>query len=613
MCAIHGFIDHSLSEIQGNNVILSMLHASHHRGPDFQNYYRDKATLLGHNRLSIIDLKSISNQPMIRDNYSISFNGEIYNYIEIRKELIEQGFVFQTDSDTEVILYAYMFWGKDCVSRFLGMWAFVIWDSNKHELFGSRDRFGIKPFYYIQKQNKFYFSSEIKALRKSPIFSNDLNFNQVNRALKMGWITFGEETVFSEIQALPPGSNFTLVNGNLTIQTYWKIQNIESEPLSNDEYVSQFKELFNNSMDLHLRSDVPIAATLSGGIDSSSIVCDILKNKKSSNLNTYSIYYTGENAVDERPFIEEIKKKYPSQFTTHFYSPSEGEVEAVLHDVMYHCDFPMLGSSPISQYFIMQRIAKDGVKVVLSGQGADDYLGGYNHAYYRLYADMLRNGQLFNLSKSLIQHKKDQQLSIGRMIPIVAKSLLSTWMNETKLYTFEQNNYFPQILKKGLASSSLDFGKLQFDNRFNSFHEVLMKYSSLPSLLHYEDRNSMAASIESRVPFLDHRLVELGFQMPNNVKIKNSESKWVLRESMKDLLPQAIRYRKDKKGFVTPGEVVWLRNSLKHLLEIDYKHLDFLDKEKTQKEIDTFLKGNNANASFIWRIASLNYWIKNFN
>ena len=171
MCAIHGFIDYSLSEIQGNNVILSMLQVSNHRGPDFQNYYRDNATIIGHNRLSIIDLKSISNQPMIRDNYSISFNGEIYNYIEIRKELIEKGFIFQSDSDTEVILYAYIFWGKDCVSRFLGMWAFVSWDSNKHELFGSRDRFGIKPFYYFHKQNKFYFSSEIKALRKSPFFN----------------------------------------------------------------------------------------------------------------------------------------------------------------------------------------------------------------------------------------------------------------------------------------------------------------------------------------------------------------------------------------------------------------------------------------------------------
>jgi len=613
MCAIHGFIDHSLSEIQGNEIIHSMLQTSIHRGPDFHNFYRDKSTVLGHNRLSIIDLKPASNQPMIRDNYSISFNGEIYNYLEIRKELINHGFVFQTDSDTEVILYAYKFWGKDCVKRFLGMWAFVIWDETNHELFGSRDRFGIKPFYYIKKQKKFYFSSEIKSLRKSPVFSNNLNFNQVNRSLTMGWITFGEETIYSEIYSLPPGSNFSYRNENFKIETYWQIESSDSKTLSEDEYVSQFKQLFENSINIHLRSDVPLAATLSGGIDSSSIVCDILNNKRSSNLNTYSIYYTGKNAVDERPFIEEIIKKYPSEFTSHFYSPSEGEVESTLHDVMYHCDFPMLGSSPISQYFIMQRIAKDGVKVVLSGQGADDYLGGYNHSNYRLYADMIRKGQLLNFSSSLIQQKKDQDLSFGKMFPIIAKSLLSTFLNEEKLYTFEQNNYYPQLLKKGIASKSLDFGKLHFDNRFNSFHEVLMKFSSLPSLLHYEDRNSMAASIESRVPFLDHRLVELGFQMPNNVKIKNNVSKWVLRESMKDCLPTNIRNRKDKKGFVTPGEVVWLRNSLKHLLEIDYKQLDFLDKEKTQKEINSFFNGNNSNAPFIWRIACLNYWIKNFN
>jgi asparagine synthase (glutamine-hydrolysing) len=491
------------------------------------------------------------------------------------------------------------------------MWAFSIWNNQTNELFCSRDRFGIKPFYYIFESNAFYFSSEIKSLRLSPRFTNDLNLSQVNKAIQMGWMYSNEETMFEKIVSLPAGHNLVFKNGEIRLESYWNIDENRAICSSEEEYVSKFKSLFNESIDLHLRSDVPLGATLSGGIDSSSIVCNILKNKKVENLKTYSIFYTGQKGVDERPFVEDIQRLYPNQFETIYYSPSANTIKDQLHDITFHCDFPLLGSSPISQYFIMQRIKEDGIKVILSGQGADDYLGGYMHSFYRLFADQMKGFQVNTFVKDLLKYKSDQGYGFPKVVSTIGKSLLSVAMSEKYLYQLEQNHYYPKALKESV-SKQLHLQKLQSSNKFNSFHEVLMKYSSLPSLLHYEDRNSMAASIESRVPFLDHRLVDLAFSMPSQTKIKNATTKWVLREAMSDVLPSTIRYRKDKKGFVTPGEVLWLRNDLKNLLEIDYQKLDFLDSTEISKSIHAFKHGDDSKASYVWRIANLNYWVKNF-
>lgn len=611
MCAIHGFVDASLSHENASSIITSMLKVSNHRGPDFADFKYFNDVYLGHNRLAIIDTNEQGNQPMQYAQYSIVFNGEIYNYKEIKNSLLTLGHHFITASDTEVILHAYQEWGRECVNQFLGMWAFAIWNNETNELFCSRDRFGIKPFFYIHRSNTFYFSSEIKSLRLSPRFTNDLNLSQVSKAIQMGWMYSQEETMFESIVSIPAGHNLLYKNGEIRLESYWKIEENRSVCVSEEEYVTRFKSIFNESIDLHLRSDVPLGATLSGGIDSSSIVCNILKNKKINDLKTYSIYYTGQKGVDERPFVEDIQRLYPNQFETIYYSPKVDSIKDKFHDITFHCDFPLLGSSPISQYFIMQRIAEDGIKVILSGQGADDYLGGYMHSFYRLFADQLKSFQLNSFVKDITTYKSDQGYGAMKIASTVGKSLLSIVMNEQGLYQMEQNHYYPKAFKNNL-STHINIKNLQTTNKFNSFHEVLMNYSSLPSLLHYEDRNSMAASIESRVPFLDHRLVDLAFSMPPHVKIKNATTKWVLREAMSNVLPETIRYRKDKKGFVTPGEVVWLRNDLKELLEIDYQKMDFLNRSVVSKAINEFKNGDDSKASYVWRITNLNYWIKNF-
>lgn len=611
MCAIHGFFDSTISQEKAVSVIRSMLKISNHRGPDFSDFFCLNSVCLGHNRLAIIETNEAGNQPMQFSHFTIVFNGEIYNYREIKSNLIELGHQFISESDTEVILHAYHEWGKKCVDHFLGMWAFAIWNNQSNELFCSRDRFGIKPFYYINDSGTFYFSSEIKSLRSTPRFSNNLNLHQVSKAIQLGWMYSKDETMYEKIISLPAGHNLILKNGILQLESFWEIKENRTVYSSEEEYVSTFRSLFNESIDLHLRSDVPLGATLSGGIDSSSIVCNILKNNKVQNLKTYSIYYTGPKGVDERPFVEDIQRLYPNQFETIYFSPNVNTIKDQFYDITYHCDFPLLGSSPISQYFIMKRITEDGIKVILSGQGADDYLGGYMHSFYRLFADQMKELKFSNLFDDLKTYKSDQVYGLSKIISTLGKSILSVLMNENQLYQIEQNHYFPKAIRDS-KFNALDIEKTLSSNKFNTFHEVLLKYSSLPSLLHYEDRNSMAASIESRVPFLDHRLVDLAFSMPTKTKINNATTKWVLREAMSDALPTSIRFRKDKKGFVTPGEIIWLRNDLKELLEIDYSKLDFLNKGIITKTIDEFKKGDDSKAKFVWRIANLNYWIKNF-
>ena len=608
MCGIHGFVDAKLNQSEKTDLMNKMLTSTAHRGPDFSSFQHFKQVVFGHNRLSIIDLSSNANQPFKKHQFLIVFNGEIYNYKEIRKELQKDGVEFYTESDTEVIVESFKKWGNACVSKFLGMWAFAIWNDETEELFCSRDRFGIKPFYYLFQDGRFYFASEVKALKFSPLYKNNLNLNQIGRSIQLGWMHFKDETNYVSIKSLEASKNLVLKNGELSIKTYWDISQ-ETKPTNGTrmQLIEEFKDLFDDAMKLHLRSDVPLGATLSGGIDSSSIVTSILAKKLVPELNTFSVYYQGDKSVDERPFIEEIVKKYPNEFKTFYISPSENEIAEEFHKATFHNDFPLLGSSPLSQYFVMKLIAKHQIKVVLSGQGADDYLGGYMHSYYRLYAEYLKNFKFGKVFKEFRQQISKQEYGLKKSTDVILKSFLSLFLSEDQLYNLEYRNYFPRAIQHKF--SNLDLHSTNY-KKFSAFHFQLMKSSSLPSLLHYEDRNSMAFSIESRVPFLDHRLVEFAFSLPSDIKIHDGYTKWIQREAMKDRLPEKIRDRTHKKGFVTPGEVVWLRGSLKHLLEIDYQKLDFLDKKVVSAEIESFKKGNDKNANFVWRIASLNYWIK---
>lgn len=608
MCGIAGIIGLSSTDVSVDLMNL-FLKTQSHRGPDATGVWSENEVCLGHNRLSIIDLSDSANQPMMVDRLVMVYNGEVYNYLEIRKELEQLGHQFKTQSDTEVILHAYSEWGQGCVNRFVGMWAFAIWDQTQNRLFASRDRFGIKPFHYIHKNGEFHFASEIKTLRVSPLFSNVLNLNQVARGLQMGWVCYQDETYFDCVKSLPAGHSMVYEQGNLTISRYWEVPSYEKADLNYTEKVDAFKELFLQSIKLHLRSDVPVASCLSGGIDSSSIVSSVSSLNPAASYNTFSIYYEGAGDVDERPFVKHVLQKYP-HITPHFYQPSDQDVADVFDHALYHCDLPATGSSFLSQYFLMRLISQNGIKVVLDGQGADEYLGGYMHTYYRLIGSLLRS---LNLPKAIqITSLVNQQVGsgLGQTIAHFGKSIMAGLMSEQELYRIEFNRYFPFMVNSGFVKEPFVLS-YHGASKVDCFLNNLLFHTSLPSLLHYEDRNSMAFSIESRVPFLDHRIVEFAFSLQDSDRIDGLVTKRILRDSMKTIIPEAVFNRKDKKGFVTPGENKWLRGPLRYLTDdLESRLPDFIDKRTASRVLTQYRDGRNDQSALVWRLAVLCHWLQ---
>ena len=606
MCGIAGFIDSKVSKAEQEPLIEKMLEAIAHRGPDARGKHFDHELVLGHNRLAIIDLSEDGNQPMQRGSHQIVYNGEVYNYKEIRKTLEAEGIIFKTNSDTEVILAAYDKYGFDCVQHFVGMWSFAIWDEDKKILFCSRDRFGIKPFFYLSQGDRFYFGSEYKALFPSSLFSSEINQEQVTRGLQLGWNTWADETYYEVIHALPAGCNLIYkVGEELQISRYWDIDTAKQVKMDWNDATQHFRDLFLDSIRLHMRGDVEVGGCLSGGLDSSAIASVIGKEFDNSRFKTFTVYYEGKNEVDERPWVTEVLKKYPT-LDPYYFSPTDEDIRNSFERAIYHADVPLAGSSPISQYFVMQLAASKGIKVVLDGQGSDEMLGGYMHSLFRLIGGEFANGRISSAMRELNTHANMQDFTFGKKANLFMKSVLAGVKSEQALYELEYKHYFPFLSKDKTIPFQLKENK---GTRLNQFLYQLTFASSLPTLLQFEDRNSMAFSIESRVPFLDHRLVEFAFSLPDSAKIKNGVTKRILRESMQAYMPDAITHRKDKKGFVTPGEVKWLRGPLSFLLDQNFKDIDFLHSTKIQQLIAQFKRGDNSNANLIWRLLVLRWWM----
>ena len=607
MCGIAGFIDSRLNTDERSNVLNNMLHAIAHRGPDARGTWHQEALSLGQNRLSIIDLSEEGNQPMFRGDLVIVYNGEVYNYREIRSELEKNGAVFKTHSDTEVILAAYEAWGHECVQRFIGMWAFALWDQRKKELFCSRDRFGIKPFFYIEEGGRFYFGSEYKALFPSPLFKNEINHRQVYRGLQLGWNAYHDETYYSCLKALPAAHNLIYKEGTpVQIKRYWDVETAHQRELSPGDAAEQFRILFEESIALHFRSDVEVGGCLSGGLDSSAIASIAGRDYASSGFKTFTVYYEGKNEVDERPWVTEVLKKY-DHLEPYYFTPTDDEIRDSFAHAIYHADVPLAGSSPISQYFVMKLAASKGIKVLLDGQGSDEMLGGYMHSFYRLIGGAFKQGKFGQMMSQSKAHASLQDFDFKKQMDVLLKSMLAGIKSEQSLYELEYTKYLPFLATENGIPFQLPDKK---GSRLNQFLYHLTFTTSLPTLLQFEDRNSMAFSIESRVPFLNHKIAEFAFSLSDRHKIHDGVTKKLLRDSMQGIMPDAIIHRKDKKGFVTPGEVKWLRGPLKHLLEQNFSDIDFVDHRKVEQLISEFKAGNNRYANLIWRIVVLRYWMR---
>lgn len=607
MCGIAGLVVNHLSPADKLELTQKMLRTIIHRGPEATNAVSEGFYALGHNRLKIIDLSNEANQPFVYQDVTIVFNGEVYNYIELRAQLEKKGYKFRTQSDTEVICAAYKMWGDNCVKHFVGMWAFAIWDNFKRRLFCSRDRFGIKPFYYIRKGWDIYFASEYKALKVIPVFNGKLNKEQINRGLQMVWSGLHDETYYEQIKSLPAAHNLVWENSKTIVTRYWDI-NFEA-PTSNltwEEKKAKFYSLFEDSIKLHSRSDVPNGTCLSGGLDSSAIASVYSKLMPDVPLKSFSVYY--EEDVDERPFVREVVNKYPN-IQPFYFSPSNNEIAENFHSMAYHADVPVLGSSFLSQYFLMQLAKREGVTVVIDGQGSDEYLGGYLHSFYRLIGQMFSRGRFIKGNSVLKALSERENFSSEKKKDFLKKSLVCMFTNENANYMLEYSRFKP-FLK--YEQEDLQFADKTSD-KFNNFLYHILMTSTLQTLLHFEDRNSMAFSLESRVPFLDHRLVEFAFTLSPSDRISDkAETKYILRESLKNVLPEKVYARKDKKGFVTPGEVKWLGGPLNFLLDVDYELFGWLRQDELQKVVENYKAGDTSRAALVWRIACTHYWLKNF-
>lgn len=586
-----------------------MLKQIKHRGPDDEGLLIDENVGLGFVRLSIIDLSQAGHQPKSSADgrYSVIFNGEIYNYIELREELSKEGIKFTTQTDTEILLNAYIFWGEKCLDKFNGMWAFVIYDRAEKSIFASRDRFGVKPFYYVHNGSQFAFCSEIPPLLSFLKDKPKADYQRIFDYLVFNRTDQNEHTFFEGIKKLQHGSNLKIKGDSVGIYQWYNLRE-KVKAAQGFKSAGEFKNYFMDSIKLRLRSDVPVGVCLSGGIDSSSIVSSLTKELKFQGLNTFSAVYEKGQTGDESSFIDLYKGEVPFM---HYTTP---DADSLLRDienfVRCHAE-PIPSTSPYAQFKVME-LAHKKVTVTMDGQGADEHLAGYHYFFGFYFKDLLLRFKWFTLIKEAVKYFSIHKSIYGFktflyfLLPSYFKTKSSVGM---KKYLTE--DFKDKYSKNNGVVSNLYASRTMEEALLNHFEY------KLEHLLKWEDRNSMWFSIEARVPFLDYRLVENSLATAGNWKIRNGVTKFILRESMKNILPEKIRTRQDKVGFGTPQEEwfktkVWQDTISEILNSKSFASRKIVDVEKANGQFKRYLKGENKFAKEIWKWIHLELWFREY-
>lgn len=570
---------------------------------NIKNAYNESGYILfAHRRLSIIDLSLAGHQPMsYLEKYSIIFNGEIFNYLELKAELIDLGYSFFSDSDTEVILAAYDMWGNECQSKFNGFWAFIILNIHSGTLFISRDRLGIKPLYYYVDNNKIIFASEIKSILANPTVETSPNINYINKYLKYGPREFIKETSFNNIFHFEAASYIEkhinqFDNIKITEQKFWSVNaclSNESFELNKAlEYKEKYLTLLTDSIKLRLRSDVKIGTALSGGLDSSSI-CYIVNNilKQNGDINkqvTFSSIYKNidQQSVDESEFIQIVSNKLKTK--SHTIQPSANDVK-LNYENMISAMENLPNGTHMSGFFVFKLVKENHVTVTIDGQGADEQLAGYL-GYIRNYLIHIPFKRLYFEIKQVLRISNVSKLNVtvGILFNLIHKVV--------------GNKLFNKIM-------SLFFDKIYFIHLNDALIQSTTK-GILTNLLHYSDSLSMANSVESRLPFLDFRLVEFLASVPVTYKIHNGWTKYLSRIAMSDLLPDEIVWRKDKMGWPQPDEI-WLRGELKEWVLESINESNIINDKDKINLINKFIH-NKITIEKLVRFINLSIWYKIF-
>jgi asparagine synthase (glutamine-hydrolysing) len=541
---------------------------------------------LAHRRLSILDLSPAGHQPLTYPNTSlwITFNGEIYNYKELREELKKLGHQFYTESDTEVLLVSYIQWGADCVERLNGMWSFVIYDAAKNILFGSRDRVGVKPFYYYKDSSLFAFASEQKALVRQKFIKTGINEKAVFDFFIKDEIEYEKEGMFKNIFELFPGHSFSLDIGNGDLK-FWRYFHLRVNPhlgrfddLRYNELIDKTEELLVNSIRTHLRSDVTVGACLSGGIDSSAIVGIMSTlNKHKPQIPVFTATFPG-SSIDESKWAKKVVNH--TNVSWHTVTPTSSDLRNDLRDLIYCQDVPIWSTSTYAQYRVMKLVKEAGIKVILDGQGGDEMFAGYDPYHYTFWKQLLNRGQLTRLAGEVNGFGINKAL---RLALYMNKKVLSQKLSlDTSILLPKEYKFLNQDFVRNYKHATKD--KIHSHANLNEELAAEFYNSRLKGYLKCEDRCSMNFSVESRVPFADDApLMHYVFNLPSTYKLHKGVSKSLLREAAKPYLPAEIYNRTDKMGYATPNNkwISEIEGSMVDLFTDDLK--PYLDVESIRK------------------------------
>jgi asparagine synthase (glutamine-hydrolysing) len=565
MCGIAGIISPNKLKVQEHS-LKSMADTLAHRGPDGEGFWinENRNVGLAHRRLSILDLSEAAAQPMhFADRYTIVYNGEIYNFKELKDNLQNQGYIFKTESDTEVILAAYDCYKDNCVYYFDGMFAFAIWDEQMQTLFCARDIFGEKPFYYFLDNDIFVFASEMKALWAIGI-NKTIDEKMMVNYLTLGYVNDANnksQTFFKEIFSLPPAHTalFSLRDFTFTLTQYKDIDKENTIKITESEAVQKLSYLLNTSIKRRLRSDVPIGSSLSGGIDSSTISYFIQKNNLSNSFKTFSAIFPGFEK-DESKFIKELAAKF--QFGNFTVTPNENELASDFGKLCYHQEEPFLSSSIYAQYKVYELAKQHNVKVLLDGQGADEVLGGYSKYIHWYLQELIAKNKFLYVLKERTAFKKNKISS-----HFGVKNIFATYLPAHTALALERREYTKMMHNKSISQELIY--AIKGNESQGIYKPVVTKLndilyyntmqSGLEELLRYADRNSMAHGVEVRLPFLNIDLVDFIFSLPSSLKLKDGFTKSILRKTMQDKIPNKVLWNPIKTGF-EPPQKLWMEN-----------------------------------------------------
>ncbi|MDB4470831.1 asparagine synthase (glutamine-hydrolyzing) [Deltaproteobacteria bacterium] len=621
MCGIAGYID--LTQQAEHPLIEKMTRSMHHRGPDGEGYHLDGPVALGHRRLSIIDLTG-GKQPMADDSgrYWITFNGEIYNFPELREQLKKQGHQFLTRCDTETILATYKQFGENCVDHLRGMFAFVIWDSLGKTLFLARDRVGKKPLYYHFDEKRFVFASEVKAILEHPVIERELDHSALADYLQLQYVPF-PKTIFRQVKKLPPGYTLKIDLSNDGLQAterkYWDLHYAPDSSLSESDWCEQLREKLAEAVRIRMISDVPLGAFLSGGVDSSAVVAFMAK-AQSAPVKTFSIGFKEED-FSELKYARQIAEQFGTEHHEYVVEPDAMDV---LPKLAWEFDEPFADSSAVPTYYV-SKLARENVTVILSGDGGDETFAGYGR--YPWAVDMTKYDVIPDGLKKLMFGVPSALMPDGMrgkgMLRHLSKNPFGRYAG---LVSQGESTYFQGLFSDAFKNSlpqnySADpFLQTYFDGCNSNDYLTRIQYLDTKTYLPEDimtkvDRASMLCSLETRAPLLDHEFLELAAKIPSNLKLKNGTTKYILKKSLEGILPDNILYRK-KMGFGVPL-VHWFKEDLVNyardiLFSTEAKQRGYFNMQQIENVLDNHQKAGRDLSPRIWGLLFFEHWCKNW-